>query len=188
MTRKVRDDDAVVDENARIVMGFKPVPVFDIGQTDGEPLPESCCTLLSGDDIAGAYSRLVGVAHSIGYTVEDADFVDSRNGDCTYSERRIRIRRENSPVQRVKTLAHELGHGILHERYDNRALAECEAESVAYIVTADLGLDSSEYSFGYIAGWAGGGDDARAAIAASGNCIQLAVKTILSSLERQEAA
>ncbi len=88
----------------------------------------------------------------------------------------------------MKTLAHELGHAILHEHYDNRALAECEAESVAYVVTADLGLDSSEYSFGYIAGWAGGGDDAKAAIAASGNAIQMAAKTILSRLEQQEAA
>jgi hypothetical protein len=55
-------------------------------------------------------------------------------------------------------------------------------------VTADLGLDSSEYSFGYIAGWARGGDDARAAIAASGNAIQLAAKTILAALEQQAAA
>jgi hypothetical protein len=89
MTRKGRDDDAAVDEKARIVMGFKPVPIFDVAQTDGEPLPESCCQLLDGDDVTGVYGRLVAAAQSIGYSVEDAEFTDSRNGDCTFSERRI---------------------------------------------------------------------------------------------------
>lgn len=69
-----------------------------------------------------------------------------------------------------------------------RARAECEAESVAYVVAGDLGLDSSEYSFGYIAGWAGGGDNARAAIAASGNAITMAAKKILDALNQEVAA
>ena len=69
---------------SEVIMGFKPVPVFDVAQTDGEPLAESCCTLLDGDDMTGAYGRLVAAAQSIGFTVEDADFTDSRNGDCTY--------------------------------------------------------------------------------------------------------
>ncbi len=168
---------------------FRAVPVFDVGQTDGEPLPEQPCHRLTGDDPHGAFQRLQSVAMNLGFSVVITDDLPvGVNGDCSHMNKCIRVRRSNAPAQQAKTLAHELAHAILHERYDDRALAECEAESVAYVVTADLGLDSSQYSFGYIAGWAGGADDARAAIAASGNAIQLAVKTILSSLERQEAA
>ena len=76
----------------------------------------------------------------------------------------------------------------MYERYDNRALAECEAESVAYVVAGDLGLDSSDYSFGYIAGWAGGGDDARADITASGKANMMAAKKILDALNQEVAA
>jgi O-methyltransferase involved in polyketide biosynthesis len=58
----------------------------------------------------------------------------------------------------VKTLAHEIGHALLHEQFDNRVLAELEAESTAYVICQALGLDTSDYSFGYVAGWAGGGE------------------------------
>ncbi|MDA8038618.1 MAG: ImmA/IrrE family metallo-endopeptidase [Actinomycetota bacterium] len=56
------------------------------------------------------------------------------NGDCTYSEKRIRVEVTNAPAQRVKTLAHELAHALLHENFKDRALAELEAESTAFIV------------------------------------------------------
>ncbi len=182
MTRRVRDDEHDADER-RIVTAFKPMPVFDVSQTDGEPLPEPCCKLLDGEDVHGVYARLVGVANSIGYTVVGAEFTDSRNGDCTYSERRIRIRRENAPAQRTKTLAHELAHAMLHENADNRALAELEAESVAFIVMDNAGIKSDDYSFGYIATWARGGDEAIAAIRASGARIQQTADRIIGDLD-----
>ncbi len=183
VTRKVRDD-AIVDEKPRVVMGFRPVPVFDIAQTDGEQLPESCCTLLDGDDVSGVYGRLLGVAQSIGYSVEDAEFTDSRNGDCIFSERRIRVRTDNAPVQRVKTLAHELTHAMLHEHSTDRALAELEAESVAFIVCANVGINSDDYTFGYVANWAGGGDEAIAAIKASGARIQQTADDIRGRVDK----
>jgi antirestriction protein ArdC len=71
---------------------------------------------------------------------------------------RIRVESFNSPAQRVKTLAHEIGHALLYEQFDNRALAELKAESTAYVICQALGLDTSDYSFGYVAGWAGGGE------------------------------
>ena len=89
----------------------------------------------------------------------------------------------------VKTLCHELAHALLHDGFDGpRELAECEAESVAYIVCAGLGLDSSAYSFGYVAGWAAGADEAIKAITASGNRIQQAANTIIDALEYLVAA
>ena len=99
--------------------------------------------------------ELVNVARSIGFTVEDHEFNGSANGDCCHADHRIRVETTNTPAQRVKTLAHELAHALLHESYDNRALAELEAESTAYVVCQVLGIDSGDYSFGYVATWAG---------------------------------
>jgi hypothetical protein len=65
-----------------------PVPVFDISQTEGDPLPE-ICTRLSGDDPLGAYAQLVQVASGIDFTVEDHVFEDETNGDCSHQSRRI---------------------------------------------------------------------------------------------------
>jgi antirestriction protein ArdC len=83
----------------------------------------------------------------------------------------------------VKTLAHELAHALLHESYDNRALAELEAESTAYVVCQTLGIDSGDYSFGYVATWAGDGEQAIAGIRASCDRIQKSAAAILQALE-----
>jgi len=108
----------------------------------------------------------------------------STNGDCNFTLRRIRVSSEVSDVQAVKTLAHELAHAVLHENaLQDRATAELEAESVAYIISSELGLDSSEYTFGYVATWAGGGEEAIAGIRAAGERIQGAARQLLAGLE-----
>jgi len=179
VTRKVADaDHEQVDDKTRVLVGFRPASVFDISQTDGEPLPEPC-TRLQGDDPQNSYELLLGVAASIGYSVEDADLDGTTNGDCTYALRRIRVAADRSPAQRVKTLAHELAHALLHEGHSNRPLAELEAESVAYVVCRNLGIPSDEYTFGYVATWAGGGDEAIAALKASAGRIQQTADKIL---------
>ena len=89
------------------------------------------------------------------------------NGDCTHVLRRIRVEVSNAPAHRVKTLAHDLLHALLHEGVKDRALAEMEAESTAYVVCRALGLESGDYSFGYVTTWAGGGEQAIAGIMAS---------------------
>jgi len=177
-----KNSDAEDGESDRILRGFKFVPVFDVAQTDGEELP-SICSRINGEDPAGHYAQLVTVAQFIGFTVEDHEFGGSTNGDCTHSEHRIRVEAQNTPAQRIKTLAHEIAHALLHESYDNRALAELEAESTAYVVCQALGIDSSDYSFGYVATWAGGGEEAIAGIKASGERIQKSAATILRAFE-----
>jgi hypothetical protein len=169
-------------EDDRVIRGFKFVPVFDIAQTDGEELP-SVCNRLEGDDPRGLYGRLVTVARSCGFTVEDHDFNGGANGDCCHDNRRIRVETTNTAAQRVKTLAHELAHALLHQNCDNRVLAELEAESTAYVVCHALGLDSGDYSFGYVATWAGGGDQAISGIRASCDRIQKAAAAILQAIE-----
>ncbi|MGA3217090.1 MAG: hypothetical protein ABSD97_15535 [Acidimicrobiales bacterium] len=74
---------------------------------------------------------------------------------------------------------------MLHESYDDRALAELEAESTAYVVCHVLGLDSGDYSFGYVATWAGGGNEAISGIRASCERIQKSAAAILQAFEAE---
>jgi antirestriction protein ArdC len=197
-TRKVTpadDGEAITAdgeaEARRVLSGFRPVPVFDVAQTDGDDLPE-ICHLLDGEDDSGVFDRLAAVAEGMDWTVRRMPEVDGHqgaNGLCEHGLRVITVASARSPLQQVKTLAHELGHGLLHGPAvyyaGNRGLCELEAESVAFVVCASLGVDTSAYSFGYVAGWQQG-DAARAreAIKASGNRIQRAAGQILTALEK----
>ena len=82
----------------------------------------------------------------------------------------------------------EIAHALLHESGSDRSLAELEAESTAYVVCQCLGLDSGAYSFGYVAAWAGGGDEAIAGIRASCGRIQQAAARILQPLDGEPEA
>ncbi len=174
-------------EERRPIHGFRPVAVFDVAQTEGGELPQVCRNL-DGDDPSAWFDALLVRAAAIGYAVERAELPGSTNGDCAYALRRIRVESRNRPAQQVKTLAHELAHALLHEGVDDRARAELEAESTAYVVCRALGLDSGGYSFGYVACWAGGGPEAVAAITASGAAIQRAAGAILDGLDPAAAA
>ncbi len=176
---KVSDENS--DEETRIIPGFKFVPVFDVSQTEGEELP-SICDRLVGSDPNNCYERLVVVADSLGFVVFDHSFSDSTNGDYNFEQSCIRVKVTISPAQRVKTLAHELAHAYLHKNEKNRSLAELEAESVAYIVCQMLGINSSDYTFGYVTTWAGSGDDAITSIKASCERIQFATCKMLHEM------
>ena len=124
-------DEATGEEN--VVMGapsaFRVTYVFDLAQTDGEELPTAPVNKLQGDDPDDRYSALIEVAHSLGFTVEE-DYLDAGvNGFCNHEKRLIRVEVRNDPRQQVKTLAHELGHAILHAARDlPRERMELEAE------------------------------------------------------------
>ena len=187
----------VVDEDTgqeRVIVGapsnFRIAHVFDISQTDGDELPEHPAQRLSGDDPDGSYDGLVAVARGIGYSVQEDFLPGGTNGVCRFGSKTITVDPSNDPIQMVKTLAHELGHAILHDPdggwLGSRELAELEAESVAFVVGDGLGLDTSAYSFGYVATWAGGGDEAVRGIAASAQRISRAARQILEALDRAE--
>lgn len=82
----------------------------------------------------------------------------SENGYCDFLNKQIAVRPDVAPAQAVKTLIHELAHALLHaeEHSLSREIAEVEVESVAYIVCNAIGLDSSSYSFTYVARWSNG--------------------------------
>ena len=172
-------------EKQGAIKGFRLVSVFDVAQTEGDPLPEITTKLL-GNDPDGLFDHLSQVARGLGFTVTDATFEDERNGDCNHESMMIRVKRDNAPAQRVKTLAHELGHAMLHctpaDRIE-RTLCELEAESVAYVVCQSLGLETSDYSFGYVAGWAGDAEKAQELIMASASRIQKSANAIVSQVE-----
>lgn len=141
-------------------LGFKAVPVFDISQTDGDDLPE-IATDLTGD--VDGFNRLCdSIAKVATVPVEwDVDITDPMcHGYFDRGENRICIRGGMSQNQTVKTLVHEVAHSILHkdggeQEQADRHVREVQAEGVAYVVCRCLGIDSSDYSFGYLAGWGG---------------------------------
>jgi antirestriction protein ArdC len=154
----IRDADGKPVHEVRIV-GVKPVSVFDVSQTEGEPLPTPPqASLLTGQAPDGLWDALQSFVEAQGYTVTRGDCGDA-NGFTVYDTRQVRVREDVDDAQAVKTLAHEAGHVLLHhpeqrEKFSCRGITEVEAESVAYMVTAAHGLDASQYTFNYVAGWA----------------------------------
>jgi antirestriction protein ArdC len=138
----------------RRVLYFGTGVVFDVAQTDGDPLPEVRVPLLDGPDGPGLGTRLERMAQAEGITVERVPEIEGSRAVGTYSPsaRRI-IVRELEPAQMTKTLAHELAH---HFAEADRSSPEEEtvAESVAYVVCAHYGLDTGARSFPYVATWA----------------------------------
>lgn len=169
------------------ILGFRAVAVFDVSQTEGDALP-SVCSPLTGSGLARPFAKLLAVAGELGYRVEHAELGEGVSGDCTYALRRIRIALWATEAQQVKTLAHELAHGLLHEGVEDRALAELEAESVAYVVCGQFGVDSGDYSFGYVTTWAGGTEAAVTGIKASCGRIARAAQTILATAPERESS
>jgi len=143
------------------VRGFRVVHVFDVAQTEGDPLPEVAPALLTGQAPAGLWNDLAGQVTGHGYTLERGDCCGA-NGYTDPTRRVVRVRGDVDEAQAVKTLAHELGHLECGHVVDLttyltcRGRCEVEAESVAYVVAAAHGLDASGYTFAYVAGWAGG--------------------------------
>ena len=139
---------------------FKAVPVFDISQTDGDELP-TIAERVDGsvddfDDLCGRIAKAATVRVELGADIADPDC----NGYYSRTEDCIRVRGGMSEAQTVKTLVHEVAHSILHceggsEEDAPRQLREVQSEGVAYVVCNALGIDTSDYSFGYVASWGG---------------------------------
>lgn len=184
MVSKVDNDDGTKSSRC---FGFKAVRVFDVSQTDGEELPEAPIVKLTGDDTNGAFADLKGFANLLGFTVTLTDELPGdANGMCRHLTKEIFVKASNAPIQRVKTLAHELGHSLLHDpahgQTMDRGHMELEAESVAYVVCEHLGIESDEYSFGYVAHWSEG-KNAGDLIKTSGQRIQKAAEQIIEGLK-----
>ena len=144
-------------------IGFKKVYVFDVSQTSGEPIPEYVHEL--NEDIEDEHVEAVicAVRSVTGLPVGFEDIDSGAKGYYSYSEHRIAIQSGMSGAQAVKTAIHECAHALLHDpdkklptANSTRSDKEVQAESVAYIVASRYGIDTSEYSFPYIASWSQG--------------------------------
>jgi antirestriction protein ArdC len=156
---KVEDDNGE-EKSFQQLRGFRIVHVFDISQTEGEEFPDLDAIrpkLLDGDAPEGIWDALVTQAGAAGFDVV-RDQKRTENGYCDFVGKKIAVRPDVAPAQAVKTLVHELCHALLHgdEVARSREIQEVEVESVAYIVCDALGLDTSDYSFAYVARWSDG--------------------------------
>ena len=157
----------VIEEVEVKLSAFRVVPVFDVSQTEGKELPDIGVSELSGsvedyEDFMQALTEISPVP--IGYEQIDGD----AKGYFHTEEHRIALQEGMSQSQTVKTAVHEVAHAKLHDRELNsdleetilkdRNTKEVEAESVSYTVCQHFGIDTSDYSFGYIAGWSSGKD------------------------------
>ncbi len=157
------EDEEGQDEAETRTLGFRKVYVFDVSQTSGEPVPEYVSDL--DEDIEEEHVEAVisAVRSVTGLPVDVENISGGAKGYYSHSEQRIVIQAGLSGAQAVKTAIHECAHALLHDPDKNlptadttRSDKEVQAESVAYIVASRYGLDTSEYSFPYIASWSHG--------------------------------
>jgi hypothetical protein len=153
------------------LIGVKPTHVWDVSQTAGDPLPElPRPNLLQGEAPAGLWNGLADQITSLGFElrlVSTAPAIGGANGLTDFLSQEVSIRMDMDDAAQVKTLAHELGHLLLHAPRENvmsaelaadatlhRGIAEVEAESIALMVGAAHGLDTSSYTVPYVSTWA----------------------------------
>ena len=155
--KKVKSEGG--DEERRVV-GFRTARVFDIAQTDGEPLPELPRPVLLEDDSEGiqeAFRLAKAFAISKGFPVQVRDIHGGALGRFSLLDSSIALQKNLPPLQMLKTLVHELAHGLMHKgkvpTQATKHVLELEAESCAFLVLFELGLDTSRYSFAYLASW-----------------------------------
>ena len=141
---------------------FKVVSVFDVSQTDGKELPDIAVDELTGsvDNYAAFFDALKELSP---VPIAFENITDGAKGYFSHVENRIAIQEGMSEIQTIKTAIHEIAHAKLHavtpgekvapEDKKDRRTKEVEAESVAYTVCQRYGIETSDYSFGYIAGW-----------------------------------
>lgn len=164
------DPDTGQEKRVQQVRGFRPVPVFDVSQTDGEPLPTTPVMPtreLAGEAPAAMETLLAEQVEQRGFTLRRESVQGKQDGYTDFSRHLVVVDAEASPAQQTLTLAHELahialGHGELTTVYHTgaggqRSNMEIEAESVAYVLARHHGItDAGDNSFGYIANWARG--------------------------------
>lgn len=176
-TKKITRRDPDTDEESETRQARFPIlSVFDISQTDpidGHPLAHATedrphAELLTGDDPTGIAARLTAYLIAEGWTVTTETITNSANGYTTRDgSRRVVVGDHLEPAAHTKTLIHEAAHALMHtadelpENY-HRGTLEVEAESVAYVLAAMHGLDTTGYSVPYIAGWSRDPDEIRA--------------------------
>ena len=185
------DGKAVTEEKEITIPAYKVVSVFDVSQTEGKEIPSIGVDELTGDvsqyeDFFTALKK----ASPVPIALEHIE--GSAHGYYHLAEKRIAIDDNMSELQTLKTAIHEIAHAKLHdidlnapkeekENHPNQRTREVEAESVAYTVCRHYGLDTSDYSFGYVAGWSSGKELSE--LKGSLETIRLAASELIDSID-----
>ena len=161
-----KDGKPVTEEKEIKIPAYKVVSVFDVSQTEGKELPDIAVDELTGDvDRYKDFFAALEKTSPVPIAFENIE--GGSHGYYHLEDKRIAINEGMSELQTLKTTIHEIAHAKLHDidlnapkdeqqpRVDRRT-REVEAESVAYTVCQHYGLDTSDYSFGYVAGWSSG--------------------------------
>jgi hypothetical protein len=183
-------DGGEATSHARVA-GFRVGYVFDVADTEGEDLPDDGLNVVHPVGVApdGMWDTLVqrveGAGFAIRFGPDHDEALGSAWGRTHFGDRSVTVKSTADPVGACKTLCHELAHVLLHgdRLYEHRGTVEVEAESVAYIVSAAWGLDTSSYSTGYLAGWSGGDV---AAVTATATKVLACARTILDAVQSGE--
>ena len=160
------DGKAIIEEKELRIPMFKVVSVFDVSQTEGKELPDIAVDELTGDvDRYKDFFAALEKTSPVPIAFENIE--GGSHGYYHLEDKRIAINEGMSELQTLKTAIHEIAHAKLHDidlnapkdeqqPHVDRRTREVEAESVAYTVCQHYGLDTSDYSFGYVAGWSSG--------------------------------
>jgi Zn-dependent peptidase ImmA (M78 family) len=168
--------------------------VFDISQTDGEPLQELCLPLTGDDRALCRHLDEIIIRRGIAVSEVSREQIAGANGTCHYGNnglpKAIYVADDLPPLHKAKTRVHELAHALMHGEQEYRAhnpqsLIETEAESVAYVVLQHFGFDSADFSFGYLLIFNGGiAEEVARTLKASGSRIQATAEGIIDEIEK----
>ena len=185
-----KDGNPQKEEVEITIPAFRAVSVFDLSQTDGKPIPElTAKELLS--DVEGYQDMIRAVEAISPVPIELEEIAGDSKGYYDREAKRIAVQENMSESQTLKTMIHEVAHSKLHseeveqdeQMRKDRNTKEVEAESVAYTVCQHFGVDTSDYSFGYIAGWSSGRDTKE--LRASMDTIRRTASELITGIEEQ---
>ena len=185
-----KDGNPQKEEVEITIPAFRAVSVFDLSQTDGKPIPElTAKELLS--DVEGYQDMIRAVEAISPVPIELEEIAGDSKGYYDREAKRIAVQENMSESQTLKTMIHEVAHSKLHSKEveqdeqmkKDRNTKEVEAESIAYTVCQHFGIDTSDYSFGYIAGWSSGRDTKE--LRSSMDTIRRTVSELITGIEEQ---
>lgn len=198
MTKLKKDENnqPILDKNGKpeTVTFFGLVPVFDVSQTEGKEMPKAISEVkeqVSDLDYANLYRAMMTIAKANNVSVRFEEMQGEAKGYYNPAEHQIVLRSNDmNKSQLIKTFLHETAHSELHHANNpqqeqlTRSTAELQAESVAYVVSAYYGLDTSDYSFGYLASWS---DDKEtlADLEAQLDIVQQEAKSLMVRMDQQ---
>ena len=185
-----KDGNPQKEEVEITIPAFRAVSVFDVAQTDGKPIPELAAKELLSD--VEGYQDMIRAVEAISpVPIELEEIAGDSKGYYDREAKRIAVQENMSEGQTLKTMIHEVAHSKLHSKEveqdeqmkKDRNTKEVEAESIAYTVCQHFGVDTSDYSFGYIARWSSGRDTKE--LRASMDTIRRTASELITGIEEQ---